>query len=442
VLKLIFAVLLFTAAAPAAADDRLLQAFAKEQADLLGFYKKLHAAPELSLKEAATAATLAAELKRLGFEVTTGVGGHGIVGVLRNNAGPTVLLRTDMDALPVEEKTGLPYASRVRAPDAAGRMVSVMHACGHDMHMTAWAGAARLLAGARDRWAGTLVMIGQPAEEIGQGAERMLADGLYKRFPRPDHALALHVSAELAAGHVGYVPEYTFAGIDGVDITVHGRGGHGAYPHKTVDPIVIASRIVVALQTLVARENDPLDPAVVTVGTFQGGTRRNVIPDEVKLELTVRWYKPEVRKRLLDGITRVAEAEAAAAGAPRKPRVEVRKDEHLEPVFNDPALTTRVAAALGKALGADRVRRVAPVMGGEDFGEYGRAGVPSFMFWLGVVEPRKAAEAQKGTATLPSLHSPLFAPDAAPALRAGVVALAAGALEIFSGRIPPRRSSP
>lgn len=422
------------AAGGARADQPLVSAYGREHAALVAFYKKLHAAPELSQKEQNTAAALAAQLRELKLEVTTGVGGHGVVGVLRNGAGPTLLLRTEMDALPIEEKTGLPFASRVRATDAAGRAVSVMHACGHDVHMTAWVGAARLLAGAKDRWAGTLVMIAQPAEETGAGALKMLADGLFRRFPRPDHALALHVSAEVASGEIAYAPEHTFAGIDGVDITVFGRGGHGAYPHRTVDPIVIASRIVVALQAIVARENNPLEPAVITVGSFHGGTKRNVIPDDVKLELTVRWYKPEVRKVLLDAIARVAQGEAAAAGAPRKPLIEVRKDEHLEPVFNDPALTARATAAIGKVLGPDRVRRIPPVMGGEDFGEYGRAGVPSFIFWLGAVEPKKAAEAQKGTLSLPSLHSPLFAPDAEPALRTGVVSLVSAALDLLGKR--------
>ena len=286
-------------------------------------YLDLHRNPELSLQEHQTAAKLAARMKALGYEVTTGVGGTGVVAVLRNGQGPTVMLRTDMDALPVEEKTGLPYASQVVVKSDSGPTVPAMHACGHDVHMASWFGTAKLMATNRQHWHGTLMLIGQPAEEIGAGASAMLKDGLFTRFPKPDFALAIHDDASLPAGQVGYTLGYTMASSDSVDITVFGRGGHGAQPQNTVDPIVIAARIVLALQTIVSREINPLDPAVITVGTIHGGTKNNIIPDEVKLELTVRSYKPEVRKHLLASIERVASGEAVAGGAPRAPLVKV-----------------------------------------------------------------------------------------------------------------------
>ncbi len=329
---------------------------------LQALYRELHRAPELSNHEAKTAERMAAELRAAGAEVTTGVGGHGVVGVLRNGAGKTLLLRTDLDALPVLEDTGLPYASRVTAHDDEGQVVPVMHACGHDVHMTAWIGAARLLGANKSRWRGTIVFVAQPAEERGTGAARMLAAGLYKRFPRPDHALALHVSAELPAGSVGLTAGYALASVDSVDVTIHGRGGHGAYPHKAIDPVVLAARFVLAVQTLVSRENNPLDPAVVTVGSIHGGSKHNVIPDEVRLKLTVRSYEDRVRRALLAGIRRIAEAEAMAAGAPRKPEVVV--SESTPSTLNDPTLTERASAVLARTLGKDRVHRPPPVMGG------------------------------------------------------------------------------
>jgi hippurate hydrolase len=414
--------LLAAEAAPTA--DAVQAAYAGHEQRLVALYERLHRAPELSLMEKATAAALAAELRPLGFEVTTGVGGHGVVALLRNGAGPTVLLRTDMDALPVEERTGLPFASRVKAKDRTGATVSVMHACGHDLHMTAWVGAARVLAAQKRLWSGTLMMIAQPAEEVGTGAHAMLEDGLFRRFPKPAFAVALHASAELPAGTIGYTPEYAFAAVDGIDVTVVGRGGHGAYPHKAVDPVVTAARVVLGLQAIVSREIDPIESAVITVGSIHGGAKRNVIPDEVKLELTVRSYKPDVRERLLAAITRVAEGEAAAAGAPR-PRVEVRRDEGGHPAtYNDPALAARAAAAAARVLGAERVRKVPPTMGGEDFARYGLAGVPAFIYWVGTVDPKRPGAP-------PSLHSPLFAPDLRPALRTAVSSLVAIGLDLL-----------
>ncbi len=397
--------------------------------ELDALYRELHQAPELSLQEARTAAKLAERLRALGFEVTTNVGGHGVVGVLRNGKGPTVMLRTDLDALPVEEKTGLPYASKVTAKDEAGQTVPVMHACGHDVHMTSWMGSATLLARAKERWRGTLVMVGQPAEERGSGARRMLEDGLFTRFPKPDFAIAVHNLANGASGTVQYVPGYALASVDSVDLTIHGKGGHGAYPHTTVDPILIAARTVLSLQTLVSREKDPLEPAVVTVGAIHGGTKHNIIPDEVKLQLTVRTYKPEVRKQLLAGIERIARAEAQAAGAPRPPEMSVT--EGTPATYNDPALMKRLTGALARTLGAENVREGRATMGGEDFSEYGRAGVPAAMLWIGVVEPAKHRETTARGESLPSLHSALFAPDRERTLRTGVLTLTTSALEVL-----------
>lgn len=397
--------------------------------DLEKLYLDLHQSPELSFHEEKTAAKMAQRLRTLGFEVTTGVGKTGVVGILRNGKGPTVMLRTDLDALPVEEQTGLPYASKVTTTDDAGDTVPVMHACGHDIHMTSWIGAATLLSRAKDRWRGTLMMVGQPAEERGSGASKMLADGLFTKFPKPDFAFAIHDSAQAPAGTVQPISGYALANVNSVDITIYGKGGHGAYPHTTVDPIVIAARTVLALQTIVGRENNPLDPAVVTVGSIHGGTKHNIIPDQVKLQLTVRSYKDEVRQHLLSSIERIAKAEAAAAGAPKPPDVTV--SEGTPATYNDPAVTKRVADALARGLGADRVSQAEPVMGGEDFSEFGRAGVPSTLVWVGAVEPKKYEASKAGGPTLPSLHSSGFAPDPEPTIRTGVKTVTLAALELL-----------
>jgi hippurate hydrolase len=400
--------------------------------DLEKLYLDLHQSPELSLHEEKTAAKMAKRLRDLGFDVTTGVGKTGLVGVLRNGKGPTVMLRTDLDALPIEERTGLPYASKVTTTDDTGATVSVMHACGHDIHMTSWIGAATLLLKAKERWRGTLVMVGQPAEEKGGGARLMLEDGLFTKFPKPDFAVAIHDDAGLPAGQVGLSSGYALANVDSVDITIYGKGGHGAYPHTTVDPIVIAARTIVALQTIVGRENNPLDPGVVTVGSIHGGTKHNIVPDEVKLQLTVRSYKDDVRKRMLASIARIAKAEAAAAAAPREPKVEL--SEGTSATYNDPAVTKRVAGALSRGLGASRVGEHPPVMGGEDFSEYGRAGVPSTLIWVGAVEPKKYEAAKASGAPLPSLHSSEFAPDPEPTIKTGVTTVTLAALELLGRR--------
>ncbi len=393
-------------------------------------YRHLHANPELSFEEAQTAVRMAKELKAIGFEVTTGVGGHGVVGVLRNGKGPTVLVRTDMDALPVTEKTGLPYASKVRTRDKDGKEVGVMHACGHDMHMTCWTGTARVLAGMKDRWQGTLVFIAQPAEEVGGGARRMLADGLFKRFPRPDYCLGLHCDGRHAHGHVSYAEGLLMANVDSVDILVRGKGGHGAAPHTTIDPIVLAARIVVDLQTIVSREVSPIDAAVVTVGSIHGGTKHNIIPSEVKLQLTVRSLKNEVRKHVLEAIQRLAKAAAAGARAP-EPVIRFELDDFTPAVHNNGPLARKTAAMFRELLGADKVHEQGPIMGGEDFGRYGLEGVPIFFYFLGTIDPeRVAAAAKPGGTPLPSLHSDLYHPVPRPTIRAGVLTMSAAVLNL------------
>ncbi|MCW2381667.1 MULTISPECIES: amidohydrolase [unclassified Sphingobium] len=402
--------------------------------ELLEIYRDLHANPELSFQEVRTAATLAARVRALGFAVTEQVGQTGVVAVLENGPGPVVMIRADMDALPLEEKTGLPYASTVRATTRDGIESPVMHACGHDTHMTAWTGAAQALMALRARWSGTLVMILQPAEEIGLGAKAMLDDGLFTRFPKPSHVLAFHDSAELAAGTIGYTPGWILANVDSVDLTVRGQGGHGAYPHKTIDPIVIAARIVTSLQTLVSRECDPQEAAVVTVGSFVAGAKHNVIPDEAKLLITVRSYSDETRARLLGGIERIARGEAMAAGVPedRMPIMAVEQD-YTPATYNTPQFSDHVAGVLRAHFGADRVRQVPSVMGGEDFGQYHRAdnSIESMIFWVGGVDPDKVAAARRGEISLPSLHSPLWAPDPHAVIGTAAKALTVAALDIF-----------
>ena len=394
--------------------------------ELQKFYIDLHQSPELSLHEEKTAEKLVAQLKPLGYAVTSNVGGFGVVAVLKNGSGPTILLRTDTDALPVEEKTGLPFASKIRTADG----VPVMHACGHDLHMSAWIGTAKWMAAHRDRWIGTLVMIAQPAEEVVKGARAMLADGLYTRFPKPNFALAIHDDSGLPAGVVGYTPGYALANSDSIDLTIFGKGGHGAQPQSTVDPIVIAARIVSGLQTLVSRHNNPLDPVVITVGQIHAGTKNNIIPDQAMLGLSVRTYKKEVRERVLAGIERVAKAEAQLAGAPRAP--EVKLTEGTIAVYNDPKLTQRLVGALRNALGDANVEEIPPKMVSEDFSYYAQDGIPEAMFHVGAVDPQKYAEAQRSGTALPSLHSALFAPDFQPTLLTAIETEVAELLELLA----------
>lgn len=401
---------------------------------LFELYKHLHANPELSLCEAKTSARMAEELKRAGYEVTPNVGGHGVVAVLKNGSGPTILVRADMDALPVKEQTGLPYASTVTTKDRAGNEVSAMHACGHDVHMTCFIGTAQVLAQLRARWQGTLVMVAQPAEEAGDGAKKMLDDGLFTRFPRPDFCIALHDSADLPAGVIGYTPGFSAANVDSVDITVRGFGGHGAHPDKTKDPVVLASQIVLALQTIVSREIKPGEPAVVTVGSIHGGTKHNIIPDEVKLQLTVRSYADEVRHQLLAAIPRIVRGQAIAAGIAedRLPIVQIDA-EGTPAVYNDPALTERLVGVFRATFGSTNVVERKPSMGGEDFSRYGRTEprVPCCMFGLGAVAREKYDESQRTGKPLPGLHSSLFAPDPEPTLKTGVTAMTAAVLELM-----------
>jgi hippurate hydrolase len=397
-------------------------------------YLQLHQTPELSLHEEKTAARLVEELQQRGLAVTTGVGGHGIVGVMKNGEGPVVMVRTDLDALPVIENTGLPYASKVRAKDDQGNEVGVMHACGHDLHMTVFAGVARILSQMKNRWRGTLIFVGQPAEERGGGALAMLADGLFTRFPRPQYALALHTSATLAAGQVAYCAGYALASVSSVDLTIRGVGGHGAYPHTAKDPVVIAAQVVLALQTIVSREIKPLEPAVVTVGSIHGGTKHNIIPDEVKMQLTLRSYSDEVRAQTLSALHRIVKGIAEAAGVPpeRLPVVKVQ-DEFTPATYNDPKLVERLVPVFTKTLGAQNVTRAEPVMGGEDFGQYGRVEpkIPICMFWLGTVDENKLAESRRNGTGLPSLHSSEFAPAAEPAIKTGILAMAAAVLDLL-----------
>lgn len=415
------------------AADAVRAIIDREFPSLFDLYRHFHAHPELSLCEEKSSGRLADELREAGCEVTTGVGGHGVVALLRNGEGPTVLVRADMDALPVKEQTGLPYASTVVTRDDSGREVPVMHACGHDVHMTALVGTARLFKQLRERWRGTLVFIGQPAEERVAGARAMLADGLFTRFPRPEYCLALHVGTEAPAGSVVATAGFAMAGSDAVEITIRGVGGHGAFPHKARDPIVLAAQMILSLQTIVSREIPPGDAAVVTVGSIHGGTKANIIPDEVKLQLTLRSYTDEVRRKILDAIGRITRGLASAAGVPedRMPVVQLGP-QSTGPTFNDPELTRRLAAAWASWLGNDRVVAGKPVMGAEDFGEYGRTEhkIPICMFWIGALAPE--AFRAEGPAPPSSLHSPQFAPVPEPTIKTGITAMAAAILELMA----------
>jgi hippurate hydrolase len=406
----------------------------REWPELFELYKHFHANPELSFQEEKTAARVAGELSRAGYIVTPGVGGHGVVAVLRNGEGPTLLIRGDMDALPVKEQTGLPYASTARAVEQTGQEVDVMHACGHDVHMTCLIGTARLLAQLTNHWRGTVLLIGQPAEERGSGARAMLNDGLYRRFPLPNYAIALHVWSEYAAGTVGFCPGYAMANVDSVDITLRGVGGHGAYPHMAKDPIVLAAQTILALQTIVSRETKPGEPAVVTVGSIHGGAKHNIIPDEVTLQLTLRSYSDEVRLQTIAAIRRIVNGLATAAGMPpdRMPEIKL-KDEFTPALYNDPALTARVVGVFKQWLGEGNVIERKPVMGGEDFSQYGRTEhkIPVFMFGVGAVSPESFKEAMKSGRAFPSVHSPFFAPDPEPTIKTGVTAMTAAALELL-----------
>ena len=414
-----------------------------ELPSLLSIYKDMHAHPELSWHEEKTSAFLAKELRAAGCEVTEhlgkydrpGITGYGVIGVMKNGPGQTVLVRTDMDALPVEEETGLPYASKVTTKNEDGKDVHVMHACGHDAHIAAFVGTVRALQSLKDQWQGTIVFVGQPAEETGNGARALLNDGLYKRFPKPDFALGFHDKADLVIGHIAVTEGPTYANVDSVNITVRGIGGHGAYPHKTKDPIVLSAEIIMALQTIVSRENNPLDPVVVTVGSIHGGTKHNIISDEVKMQLTVRTYKTDVRDRVLAAIDRITKGCATAAGIPaeRAPIVDVLKDQFTPATYNNPELTRRLVEVWKKQLGADKIEKSDPTMGGEDFSEYSLAdhSIPAVDFHIGAVDPAKIAEFKKAGKELPTLHSSKFAPVPEPTIHVGMVGMISAVLELM-----------
>jgi len=414
-----------------------------ELPSLLGIYKDIHTHPELSGHEERTAALVAKELRAAGCQITEHLGkyeksdlkGYGVVGVMKNGDGATVLVRTDMDALPVEEETGLPYASKVVAKNEEGKDVHVMHACGHDVHVAAFIGTARALGKLKDQWHGTIVFVAQPAEEIGTGARALLKDGLYDRFGKPNFALGFHDKADLETGHIGVTEGYTSANVDSVDVTVRGVGGHGGYPHKLKDPIVLAAEIINAWQTIVSRENNPLDPVVVTVGSIHGGTKHNIIPDEVKMQITVRTYKSKVRERVLADIDRIAKGCAAAAGIPPDlaPVVSVPKDLVALAAYNNPELTKRLIAVWRKSLGDENVEIVDPTMGGDDFSEYSLPdhSIPAVYFHFGAVEPTKIADSKQTGKELPTLHSSKFAPVPEPTIRTGIIGMTSAVLELM-----------
>jgi amidohydrolase len=441
--KLTLTVLLVCAFSTLGSAQQALDPIIDQQiGSLLSTYKTLHAAPELSHYEEKTAAFFAKELRGLGYTVTERVGkytkpewtSYGVVAILRNGPGPTVMIRTDLDALPVEEKTGLPYASTARMKNDLGQEVPVMHACGHDLHITAMLGTARMLAQLKEQWSGTLIIIGQPAEEIAGGARAMLADGLYTRFPKPDFALALHDAADQETGKINVTPAYSMASSTSVDIKLRGIGGHGSRPEGAKDPIVLAAQVILALQTVVSRDNSPLDPAVITVGSIHGGTKHNIIPDEVDLQLTVRAYREEARQKLLAGIERVTKGAAIAAGIPDNLAPTITyQTEYTPAVYNDPALTDRIAGALAKAIGKDNVVRSQPMMASEDFALYSldEHQIPTMIFWVGAVDPARVKQSQTGGAPLPTLHSALFAPVPEPTIRTSIKGMTSAVLELM-----------
>jgi len=416
---------------PVISQTRLEAALEKQQSALEELYKELHQSPELSFMEFNTATRMAGELRSLGFDVHEGIGGNTLVGLLRNGEGPVVMVRTDMDALPIEERTGLPYESKVITSDLEGNQVPAMHACGHDMHMTVWTGTARVMAAMKGEWKGTLMMIAQQAEERSGGAKNAIEAGLYERFPVPDYALAYHVSERLPAGSIGYCAGPIMAGVSSVDITVHGEGGHGAQPDRTIDPIVLASRLVVDLQTIVSRELSPLQPAVVTVGSIHGGTKHNIIPEEVKLQLTIRYYDQEVGEQIIAALKRIGNGLAASAGLPPEKYPEVKvQDESTPPLVNDPQLTSRLAGVLETSLGADHVLEMDPLMVGEDFGRYGLTpeDVPICLMWLGSIDPEKFASGEP----IPGLHTAYYFPDYPATIHTGVEGMVSMLMDLMA----------
>ena len=421
------AALLAALASPAIADGH--------ETDLMTVYKHLHANPELSMMEVKTAKYLSGQLKSMGFDVTENFGKTGVVAVMENGPGKTIMVRADMDALPVKEMTGLPFASEVVTTDQHGKDWPAMHACGHDIHMTVAMGTAQEMVANKDLWSGTLIVILQPGEEVSQGAIAMLEEGLFTKFPRPDYNLALHANSSLAAGQVGVVPGFALANVDSVDVTVRGIGGHGAYPNTTKDPIVLAAQLVLAFQTIVSREIAPQEPAVVTVGSIHGGTKHNIIGEEVKMQLTLRSYTQEVRQQTIAAIRRISEGMAKAAGLPdnKMPIVEI-KNEYTPAAYNNPQLARRAHEVMASVIGEENVKELKPVMGGEDFGRYGQVEpkIPSLIYWLGAANEKEMKQAEKAGKSMPSLHSPTFKPDAATAIPVGVKTMTSTAIALFN----------
>ena len=408
----------------------------KSMPKLEALYTHLHQYPELSYQEKNTSARMAKELKNLGFEVTDNFGGYGVVGIYKNGTGPVVMIRADIDGLPIIEQTGKSYASKVTTVDEHNNTVGIMHGCGHDIHMTSFIGAAEQLMKHKSDWKGTLMMVAQPAEEVGGGAKAMLKQGLFRKFPTPDSVIGLHVSAGIPAGKVGVVSGYALANVDSVDISIKGKSGHGAYPHLTIDPVVLAARTVLALQTIPSREVSPLEPNVVTIGSIHGGSKHNIISNEVKLQLTLRSYNPEVREQQIAAIKRITKGIAISAGLPEElmPEVYVHDDETIPSTYNEPQLAAKVQASIETELGKHNVVIAPPVMAGEDFGLYGRTeqNVPITLFWLGAVEPAAYQASLDSGEALPSLHSSLFAPDYPLTIKTGVRAMTRTAIDLFN----------
>ena len=432
-LLLLFSILWFFNLSMLHAAEKPRQWAKAHMNDLVTLYSEFHVNPELSFQEEKTATRLARSWSNCGFEVTTGIGGYGIVGLLKNGEGPVVMLRTDMDALPVIEKTGLPIASLVQVENDDGRKTGVMHACGHDAHMTNLTGTACYLASNRSLWQGTLMLVGQPAEEKGAGSLAMLEDGLFARFPKPDFAIALHVSPTLATGKIGIRSGFSMANVDTVVITLHGKGGHGAYPHTANDPIIQAAQLVMELQTIISREINPVKPAVITVGSLHAGTKSNIISDTAELKLTVRSFSDAVRVHLLKAIERKARTVAISNNAP-EPLIYISKGTPA--LYNDPGLTERVTGILQQQLGQDNIEQSAMSMGGEDFSRYGKAGVPSLMFWLGVVSQKRLDDYVAKGELPPSLHSAKFYPDIEASLMTGISTMASTVLELMTPEEP------
>ena len=415
--------------------NKFITELEKDISYLKNLYIDIHQNPEISLMEKQTSERLASELKKIGFSVTENFGGYGVVGILENGEGPTILYRTDLDALPMEEKTGLSYASKIRTKNFDGNEVGTMHSCGHDMHMTVWTGTARALAKRKNEWNGTIIMIGQPAEEIGAGAAMMLNEGLYEKFPIPDYGIALHSSPTIPTGQVGFGKGYTMANTESIDIKIFGQGAHGASPHMSIDPVVTASLIVMELQTIVSRNINPIDDAVITVGSIKGGTKHNIIPDEVNLQLTVRTYKDEVRKLIHKRIKEICNGIASSMGLDESRWPQVILPEQYTPAnYNDENLVDIMVNVSESLIGQENVISSEPQMVGEDFARYGstKEDIPTVMYWLGTVPQERMEKYNAGNYALPALHSPYYYPDIENSIRTGVLVSTESLIELFN----------